>query len=120
MIEGFAREMPEDRMLEAIRLAHDYVRQICAMQEELAQKAFAVKKPYELPPPGGLLDTVRTNYYDAFRAAKQTIGKLARADACQARQGKGGRRAVPDPAAVGAGRRSPRPGRSWKAASSAT
>ena len=47
MIEGFAREMPEDRMLEAIRLAHDYVRQICAMQEELAQKAFAVKKPYE-------------------------------------------------------------------------
>ncbi len=102
MIEGFAREMPEDRMLEAIRLAHDYVRQICAMQEELAQKAFAVKKPYEPAPSGGVLDTVRTNYYDAFRAAKQTIGKLARADACQAVKEKALGETVPDPAVVGA------------------
>ena len=112
--------MPEDRILEAIRLAHDYVRQICAMQEELAQKAFAVKKPYD-PPSGGVLDTVRTNYYDAFRAAKQTIGKLARADACQAVKEKALGRDRPRPGGRGAPRRRlPRPGRSWKAASSAT
>ena len=36
MIEGFAREMPEDRMAEAIVAAHGYIRQICEMQEELA------------------------------------------------------------------------------------
>ena len=43
MIEGFAREMPEDRMVEAIAAAHGYIRQICEMQEELAAKAGTVK-----------------------------------------------------------------------------
>jgi polyribonucleotide nucleotidyltransferase len=99
MIEGFAREMPEDRMVEAIRLAHDYVRQICAMQDELAQKAFTVKKPYEPPAGNALLEALRTKYYDAFRAAKQTIGKLARADACQAVKDKALAETIPDPAA---------------------
>ena len=33
MIEGFAREMPEDRMAEAVMTAHQYIRQICEMQE---------------------------------------------------------------------------------------
>ena len=44
MIEGFAREMPEDRMVEAVVAAHGYIRQICEMQEELAAKAGTVKK----------------------------------------------------------------------------
>ena len=44
MIEGFAREMPEDRMAEAIVAAHGYIRQICEMQEELAAKVGTVKK----------------------------------------------------------------------------
>ena len=35
MIEGFAREMPEDRMAEAIAKAHDYIREICDLQHEL-------------------------------------------------------------------------------------
>ncbi len=50
MIEGFAREMPEDRMVEAVVAAHGYIRQICEMQEELAAKAGTVKKPFEAPP----------------------------------------------------------------------
>ena len=36
MIEGFAREMPEEQMAEAIAMAHGYIREICEMQEELA------------------------------------------------------------------------------------
>jgi polyribonucleotide nucleotidyltransferase len=48
MIEGFAREMPEDRMLEAIAEAHRIVREICAMQHELVQKAGKPKKEYVL------------------------------------------------------------------------
>ena len=47
MIEGFAREMPEDRMVEAIALAHSYIREICEMQEELAAKVGTVKKEYD-------------------------------------------------------------------------
>ena len=46
MIEGFAREMPEDRMAEAITAAHSYIRQICEMQEELAAKVGTVKKEF--------------------------------------------------------------------------
>ena len=47
MIEGFAREMPEDRMLEALAEAHRYVREICDLQLELAAKANVEKKQYE-------------------------------------------------------------------------
>ena len=102
MIEGFAREMPEDRMAEAIVAAHGYIRQICEMQEELAAKLGAVKKPYEAPPPDGLLDTLRAKYYDALRAAKQTDGKLARQDACAAVKKQAIAELIPDPKAEGA------------------
>ena len=37
-----------------------------------------------MPPSDGLFDALRAKYYDAFRAAKQTEGKLARAEACAA------------------------------------
>ena len=33
MIEGFSREMPEDRMLEAINEAHRYIRELCDLQQ---------------------------------------------------------------------------------------
>ena len=39
MIEGFAREMPEDRMLEALREAHRLIKEICDLQNELCAKA---------------------------------------------------------------------------------
>lgn len=102
MIEGFAREMPEDRMAEAIVTAHGYIRQICEMQEELSQKAGTVKKPYEAPPSDGLLDSLRAQYYDAFRAAKQTEGKSARAEACTALKQQALAETIPDPKADGA------------------
>ena len=59
MIEGFAREMPEDRMAEAIMAAHGYIRQICEMQEELAAKVGVMKKEYVAAPPDGVYDTLR-------------------------------------------------------------
>ena len=43
MIEGFAREMPEDDMLAALQYGHQVVREICAMQRELYEKV-AVQK----------------------------------------------------------------------------
>ena len=39
MIEGFAREMPEDRMLEALDECHRIIRILCEMQDELVAKA---------------------------------------------------------------------------------
>src|SRR5207244_8572897 len=38
MIEGFARELPEDQMLQAILFAHRYVVEVCDMVEELREK----------------------------------------------------------------------------------
>ncbi len=102
MIEGFAREMPEDRMVEAITLAHSYIREICEMQEELAAKVGTVKKEFVPAPPDGVFDKLRAKYYDAFRAAKQTEGKLARAEACAEVKKQAIAELIPDPKAEGA------------------
>jgi len=81
MIEGFAREMSEDNMLQAILFAHKYVVQIIDMIEELRAGAGLGKK--ELPPPGQpnpVLQVLRERFYNEFKQRKQTPGKQARAD----------------------------------------
>ncbi len=102
MIEGFAREMPEDRMAEAIMEAHRHIQQICEMQEELMEKAGVEKATYEIPEPDGLLDTLAERYYDALRDAQQTEGKLAKAEACAAVKERARAEMIPDPEAEGA------------------
>jgi len=102
MIEGFARELPEELMAEAIVTAHGYIRQICELQEELAQKVGVVKKPFDAVSHHELFDSLRAKYYDAFRAAKQTEGKLARAEACNAIKEQARAEVIPDPKADGA------------------
>jgi len=99
MIEGFAREMSEDLMAEAIRKAHDYIRQICDLQTELAEKVGVQKTQYTIPEPDTLLDTLREKYYDALSAAKRTEGKLARAEACDEVKKKAQEEMIPDPGA---------------------
>jgi polyribonucleotide nucleotidyltransferase len=102
MIEGFAREMPEDRMLEALREAHRFVKQICDLQLELAAKVKVEKRQYEIPPDDGLLAKLNSQYYSELKAAKQTAGKQARADAVSALKAKVTEALIPDPAAAGA------------------
>ena len=99
MIEGFAREMPEDLMAEAISAAHQYIREICQMQIELAEKTGTEKAQYEPPQPDDLLDRLKEKYYDAFVEAKQTEGKLARAEACAALKERAVAEIIPDPEA---------------------
>ena len=99
MIEGFAREMPEDLMVEAIATAHQYIRQICEMQVELAEKLGVEKAHYEVPPSDDLCDRLRQTYYDALAEAKQTEGKLARAEACTALKERAMGEMIPDPQA---------------------
>ena len=84
MIEGFAREMPEPKMFEAIMTAHKYVREICELQLELVEKIAPEKMTFEPLNTKPLYDALMKGYYDEFRAAKKTVGKLARAAACDA------------------------------------
>ncbi|MEZ6073814.1 MAG: polyribonucleotide nucleotidyltransferase [Pirellulales bacterium] len=102
MIEGFAREMPEDEMVEAINECHKAIKEICALQEELIAKVGVEKTAYEPMGDNGLLERLTSTYYDAFKSAKQTEGKQARADAVSALKEKALGEVIPDPAAEGA------------------
>ena len=84
MIEGFARELPESLMTQAISKAHEYIREICEMQIELAQKVGVVKAVYPPAEPNPFLESIRAKYFDEIKQAKRTEGKQARAEAVSA------------------------------------
>ena len=93
MIEGFARELPEDQMLEAIRVAHGYIKQICDLQVELFAKVKVEKKQYRGPAaPTASTTSSRAKYYADFKAAKQTVGQ-----ARSGRRRRGAESSVPRP-----------------------
>jgi polyribonucleotide nucleotidyltransferase len=80
MIEGFAREMPEDEMLAAILFAHKHVVEIVDLIEELRQKAGLGAKV--LPPPvpvNPLVEEFRKRFSSEFGERKLTAGKAERA-----------------------------------------
>ena len=99
MIEGFAREMPEQLMFEAIEEAHRWIREICALQNELREKTNVEKVAFEAPGDGGLLDRLTSAYYDDLKSAKSTEGKLARAEAVAAVKERATTDVIPDPEA---------------------
>jgi polyribonucleotide nucleotidyltransferase len=99
MIEGFAREMPEDLMAEAIMTAHGFVREICDLQMEVIERMQPEKAPFEAPEPDGLGDRLKEQYYEALREAKKTEGKLVRAEACAALKERVVAELIPDPEA---------------------
>jgi polyribonucleotide nucleotidyltransferase len=102
MIEGFSREMPEDRMLEAISEAHRYVRELCDLQQELADKVGVKKMDFTPPPSDGIYDRLKSAYYDRLKEAKRTEGKHARADAVAAVKAAALLDLIPNPTAEGA------------------
>jgi polyribonucleotide nucleotidyltransferase len=102
MIEGFARELPEELMADAIVNAHEFIRAICEMQKELVEKAGKPKAAFEPPPDDGLFERLKGAYYDEFKRAKQTEGKLERAEACSALRDRAEAEVIPDPDADGA------------------
>ena len=102
MIEGFAREMPEDLMIEAILTAFGYVQQICQLQEDLAAQVQPVKQVVPPPPSDQLYERLKQSYYADFREAKRTEGKQARAEAVKALKQKALAEVIPDPDAEGA------------------
>ncbi|MGL4512712.1 MAG: polyribonucleotide nucleotidyltransferase [Lacipirellulaceae bacterium] len=102
MIEGFAREMPEDEMAAALMEAHRIVGELCDMQLELAAKVGVQKAPYTPPASDGLKEKLAEGYHQSLKAAKLTQGKHARAEACSALKAQALAELIPDPKAPGA------------------
>ena len=102
MIEGFARELPEDRMAEAIEHAHSVIKEICDLQLELVEKIGVKKTNYEIPESDGLKERFVEKFAEALKKAKQTEGKQARSEACGALKDQAMAELIPDPDADGA------------------
>jgi len=84
MIEGFAREMPEERMLEALEECHRIIRVLCDMQEELQRKAGKPKKEYVLADYTHLRGRLVSEYYTELKTAMAITGKQDRWTAVKA------------------------------------
>jgi len=84
MIEGFGREVPEDVVSDTIMAGFEFIKQVIALQKKLVEQVQPEKVAFEPVQPGALYETLRSRYYDAFRTAKTTVGKLERAAAVAA------------------------------------
>lgn len=102
MIEGFAQEMPEDAMMEAIQFAKNVIKDVIDLQEEFYQKVSPVKREYTPPEDDGLFQRLNDAYYDDFKVAQQTPGKQDRAEASSALRDRAMSEVIPDPEAEGA------------------
>ncbi|GHO44187.1 polyribonucleotide nucleotidyltransferase [Ktedonospora formicarum] len=82
MVEAGAKELPEDMMLEALRLGHEALQDIIKMQEKLVQACGKPKRVFEAPAPdaelqGKVAEFVRPR----FEAAVNNSDKAARSAA---------------------------------------
>lgn len=74
MIEGFADQLPEELMAEALVFGHKAIQVLCDLQTELAQKVGVPEKTFVPRLANPFQDRLRSEAYDQLRAAK-TIGK---------------------------------------------
>ncbi|MDQ4040167.1 MAG: polyribonucleotide nucleotidyltransferase, partial [Actinomycetota bacterium] len=84
MVEAGADEVSEAEILDALDIAHENIRKLCAAQRELAEKAGKEKIEVEVPQvDDGLLQQIRDSHGEALDAATQVEEKLERQDACR-------------------------------------
>ncbi len=102
MIEGFAQELPESEMVDAILFAHGIVREIIGLMKQLADRVGVQKTPFTPPQDNGLYARLKSDFYDQFRQVNQTEGKHARADAVNALKARAMAEVIPDAKAEGA------------------
>ncbi len=102
MIEGFAQEMPEAEMLEAIKFAHDICKEVIELQREFYSKVQPTKAEFTAQDTSELLGRLTNDYYNRFKEAKQIEGKQARNEACNALREEAVTAYIPDPTAEGA------------------
>src|SRR5215210_5153023 len=82
MIEGSAKELPEEEFVKALEFAHGHAQQMIAMQNELASKAGKTKRQSPLMlVKDELLEVAYRVAGDRIEAALYTPGKVARSKA---------------------------------------
>jgi polyribonucleotide nucleotidyltransferase len=85
MVEAGANEIPEAEILDALDIAHDAIKKLCALQRELAEKVGKEKRVIEAPQVDqDLLARIQESHGAALDAATQVEDKLARQDATKA------------------------------------
>ncbi len=81
MVEASARELAEERMIDALELAHGQIRQLCAAIDELRDRAGKEKLSFTPPAPDEAVRRELAHLQDRVRRALLTSGKEARHDA---------------------------------------
>jgi polyribonucleotide nucleotidyltransferase len=85
MVEAGANEIPEAEILDALDIAHDAIKKLCAAQWELQEKAGKEKDDVELPTVhADLLAQIKGTHGSALDTATQVVDKLERQDAIKA------------------------------------
>jgi polyribonucleotide nucleotidyltransferase len=85
MVEAGANEIPEAEILDALDIAHDAIKKLCALQWELAEKAGKEKQEVEVPQVDErLLRQIQRSHGRRLDAATQVEDKLERQDATKA------------------------------------
>jgi polyribonucleotide nucleotidyltransferase len=102
MIEGFAREMPEDEMVEALAEAHGLVKDVCELHEQLIERAGKPQMEAPAAEPDELFATMKEKYYEQVKAAVVTVAKQDRSEALHAIRDQAIGELIPDPDAEGA------------------
>jgi len=85
MVEAGANEISEAEILDALDIAHDEIRKICAIQRDLAERVGREKIPVEAPGVDpAVLAAVKASHGAALNDATQVVDKLERQDATKA------------------------------------
>jgi polyribonucleotide nucleotidyltransferase len=85
MVECGANEVPEAEILDALDIAHSAIKQICAVQHELREKAGKPKQEIEVPQVDeGLFAQIQESHGSQLDEATSVQDKLARQDATKA------------------------------------
>ncbi len=85
MVEAGANEIPEAEILDALDIAHDAIKKLCAAQVELREKAGKPKVDFQGPVlDESLVDQIKGSHLKAIDEATSTIDKTERQDATKA------------------------------------
>jgi polyribonucleotide nucleotidyltransferase len=85
MVEAGASEIPEAEILDALDIAHDAIKKLCAAQEDLRAQAGKEKTAVEVPQVAPeLYEQIKASHGAALEAATQVEDKLERQDATKA------------------------------------
>ncbi len=111
MVEAGANEVPEAEILDALDIAHQAIKKLCAAQRELAEKAGKPKREFTAPAiDEGLLQAIKDSHYAALDAGDAGRGQARAPGRHQGRRG-GGHRGALRRSRLGGLRRAARPRR---------